>query len=126
MRVIRLARYRSGLGILCRGERCIGARRPDRVTPDFLFGSRARSSLECRYCGEHTTARFAASKIEGRFHPIDSPYSRHILDANLVLFASDAEALAAGFEPARRGRETDSATAPDAAPDGGPDTGTEA
>jgi aspartate carbamoyltransferase catalytic subunit len=108
------ARYRSGLGILCRGERCIGARRPDRVTPDFLFGSRARSSLECRYCGEHATARFAASKIEGRFHPIDSPYARHILDANLVLFASDAEALAAGFEPARRGRETEAANDPDA------------
>jgi hypothetical protein len=100
------ARYRSGLGILCRGERCVAASRPDRVTPDFEFADRPPSALECRYCGERTTARFAASKLEGRFHAVGSAYAKHILDANLVLFSSHAEALASGFEPARRGRDT--------------------
>ena len=60
-------------------------------------------TIECRYCGERAHVRFAASKIEGRFHPIGSAYAKHVLDANLVLFATDADALAAGFEPARRG-----------------------
>ena len=99
------SRYRSGLGLLCRGERCVAARRPDRVTPDFRIESRPPTSLECRYCGERTTARFAASKLEGRFHPVGSAYAKHVLDANLVLFGSSAEALAAGFEPALRGRD---------------------
>jgi aspartate carbamoyltransferase catalytic subunit len=99
-------RYRSVLGLLCRGERCAAARRPDRVTPDFEFSDRPPAALECRYCGEPATARFAASKLEGRFHAIGSSYAKHILDANLVLFSSHAEALAAGFEPARRGRDT--------------------
>lgn len=94
--------YRSGLGILCRGETCAAARRPDRVTPDFRVLSRTPTTLECAYCGEHATARFAASKLEGRFHRSGSSYVQHILDANLVLFASRGEALAAGFEPARR------------------------
>ena len=67
--------------------------------------SRRPLVLACRYCGDRTTARFAASKVEGRFHGFGSSYARHILDANLVLFASRAEALAAGFEPARRGGE---------------------
>ena len=95
--------YRSGLGILCRGERCVAARRPDRVTPDFLVLGRPPRLLECRFCGERTTARFAASKLEGRFHPVGSAYAKHVLDANVVLFSSHEEALAAGFEPARRG-----------------------
>lgn len=99
------SRYRSGLGLLCGGERCVAARRPDRVTPDFRFESRPPKSLECRYCGERTTARFAASKLEGRFHPVGSAYAKHVLDANLVLFRTSAEAVAAGFEPAQRGRD---------------------
>lgn len=97
--------YRSGLGLLCRGERCAAARRPDRVTPDFLVLSRPQGELECRHCGARAQARFAASKLENRFHPIGSAYARHVLAANLVLFSSHEEALAAGFEPARRGRE---------------------
>ena len=99
--------YRSGLGVICRGGRCVAARRPDRVTPEFGFVSRRPLVLVCRYCGERTTAGFAASKVEGRFHGIGSSYARHILDANLVLFASRAEALAAGFDPARHGGELD-------------------
>jgi hypothetical protein len=95
-------RYRSGLGILCRGETCAAARRPDRVTPDFRILSRTPTTLECAYCGEHATARFAASKLEGRFHRSGSSYVQHILGANLVLFGNRGEALAAGFEPARR------------------------
>ena len=96
------ARYRSGLGIVCRGETCVAARRPDRVTPDFLLVGRRPYALECQYCGTGTTAGWAASKLEGRFHPARSAYVRHILDANLVLFGSRVDALAAGFEPARR------------------------
>jgi hypothetical protein len=96
--------YRSGLGILCRGERCVAARRPDRVTPDFLLEGPPWRTLVCRFCGEKTTARFAASKLEGRFHAVGAAYAKHVLPANLVLFGSSAEALAAGFEPAQRGR----------------------
>ena len=103
-------RYRSGLGVLCRGETCAAARRPDRVTPDFRILSRTPATLECAYCGEHTTARFAASKLEGKFHRSGSAYVQHILDANLVLFASRGEALGAGFEPARREGEREEAT----------------
>lgn len=103
------ARYRSGLGVVCRGDRCVAARRPDRVTPDFLVLARATGRIECLYCGERTEARFAASKLESRFHPIGSAYARHVLAANLVLFSSHEEALAAGFEPARRGREPEAA-----------------
>jgi hypothetical protein len=103
-------RYRSGLGILCRGETCAAARRPDRVTPDFQILSRTPATLECAYCGEHTTARFAASKLEGKFHRSGSSYVQHILDANLVLFGGRGEALAAGFEPARREGEREEAT----------------
>jgi aspartate carbamoyltransferase catalytic subunit len=103
-------RYRSGLGILCRGETCAAARRPDRVTPDFRILSRTPATLECAYCGEHTTARFAASKLEGKFHRSGSAYVQHILDANLVLFASRGEALGAGFEPARREGDKEEAT----------------
>jgi hypothetical protein len=103
-------RYRSGLGILCRGETCAAARRPDRVTPDFRILSRTPATLECAYCGEHTTARFAASKLEGKFHRSGSAYVQHILDANLVLFGGRGEALAAGFEPARREGEREEAT----------------
>jgi hypothetical protein len=97
-------RYRSALGLVCRGERCAGARRPDRVTPDFDIEESEPGSLSCRYCGARASARFAASKIEGRFHRIGTGYARNILDPNLVLFGTDAEALAAGFEPARRRR----------------------
>jgi aspartate carbamoyltransferase catalytic subunit len=99
------SRYRSGLGILCRGDRCVAARRPDRVTQDFVVESLPAKSLRCRYCGAKAAARYAASKIEGRFHPVGSAYAKHVLPANLVLFSSSAEAFAAGFEPARRGRE---------------------
>jgi aspartate carbamoyltransferase catalytic subunit len=98
------SRYRSGLGVLCRGERCVAARRPDRVTPDFVVESQPPKTLRCRYCGAKTVARYAASKIEGRFHPVGAAYAKHVLPANLVLFSSSAEAVAAGFEPALRGR----------------------
>ena len=80
------------------------ATRTDRVTPDFVFASRPPRTLECAYCGGTTTARFAASKLEGRFHAVGSAYAKHVLDANLVLFASRAEAVAGGFESARRAR----------------------
>jgi len=104
------SRYRSGLGVLCRGERCVAARRPDRVTPDFVVDSRPPKSLECRHCGAKSIARFAASKLEGRFHAVDSAYAKHVLPANLVLFGSAEEAVAAGFEPALRGREPTAGT----------------
>ena len=95
-------RYRSGIGLTCRGERCISAKRPDAAAPDFAVVGRSPTLLECLYCGARAEARFAASKLERRFHPVQGPDAAKILPANLVLFRSRGEALAAGFEAARR------------------------
>lgn len=95
-------RYRSALGLSCRGERCVAARTPERVAPDFLFLSRVPPVLECLYCGARTGAEFAASKLERRFHEAVSPDAQKILPANLVLFRTRVEATASGFEPPRR------------------------
>lgn len=95
-------RYRSGLGLACRGERCAGAKHRDVVSPDFAIVTKSPLRLECLHCGAHAAPRFGASKIERRFHGLDGPDAAKILPANLVLFRTRGEAMAAGFEPAKR------------------------
>jgi aspartate carbamoyltransferase catalytic subunit len=95
-------RYRSALGLTCRGERCVAARRRDATVPDFVSVAQAPLVLECLYCGARVQPRFAASKLERRFHRVGGADAARILPANRVLFRSRGEALAAGFEPARR------------------------
>jgi len=95
-------RYRSALGLTCRGERCVAARSPEHAAPDFLFLGRSPPVLECLYCGARSRAEFAASKLERRFHEAVSPDALKILAPNLVLFRTRTEAAASGFEPPRR------------------------
>lgn len=100
--------YRSALGLCCRGERCVASRHPDHVEPQFAVLDDARRRLACLYCGETTEATLAASKVERRFHPAGSADAQKIHSANLVLFRTQGEALAAGFgAPRRSGRGGD-------------------
>ncbi|MCE9635958.1 MAG: hypothetical protein K8T90_09650 [Planctomycetes bacterium] len=100
-------RYRSGMGLTCHGDRCFAAKHRDSVLPDFAIVSRVPCILECLYCGARTEARFAASKVERRFHGLGSADASKIFDANLVLFHARGEALAAAFQPGRRRAPTE-------------------
>lgn len=95
-------RYRSTLGLSCRGERCVACRRRDAVAPDFAVLASAPLLLECLHCGARVAPKHAASKLERRFHTIGGADVEKILPANRVLFRSRGEALAAGYEAARR------------------------
>jgi len=96
--------YRSALGLLCRGERCVGGKRRDAAAPDFAVVSSQPVELECLYCGARVVPRYAASKIERLFHAVGSADQAKILAANVVWFRSRGEALAAGFAAPRRRR----------------------
>ncbi len=101
-----LLRYRSALGLRCRAGDCIAAREPARAAPDFLLLARDPPLLECRYCGTRTAAPLLASSAAGRYHGAASADAAKVLDQNLVLFRSDAEAQAAGFERSLRATVT--------------------
>lgn len=96
-----LAAYRAPEGLRCRGQRCVGRRRPQEAAPDFQVVGHDPPLLECRYCGARATAAFAASRQEGRHHRVGSHDARRILPENLVLFRTRVEAEDAGFSPAR-------------------------
>ncbi|MCG3136175.1 MAG: hypothetical protein HMLKMBBP_04015 [Planctomycetes bacterium] len=104
--------YRSALGLCCRAERCAAARHPDHVEPQFALLDDQRRRLACLYCGEIAEAFLAASKVERRFHAAGTADAQKIHAANLVLFRTQGEALAAGFGPPRRGtrQETEGET----------------
>ncbi len=96
-------RYRSPYGLRCRNGACIAAREPAHVLPDFLLLTRSPADLECLHCGTRTRARHVGSSEALRHHPVGSADAAKVLDANLVLFRTPAEALEAGFSPSRRG-----------------------
>ena len=65
---------------------------------------RLRAPTVTRTDGEACTPSHASrvKRVGSRFHAVGSPDAAKILPANLVLFRSRGEALASGFEAARR------------------------
>jgi aspartate carbamoyltransferase catalytic subunit len=88
-------------GIRCANLRC-AARRDARVLPRFLAARRDPLVLECLHCGVTLRPRFAGSRVEKRYHPLDSADLRRVHAGNLVYFASRQEAEQAGYLAARR------------------------
>jgi aspartate carbamoyltransferase catalytic subunit len=88
-------------GMRCPHPRCV-SRRDRRFPPRYEVVRREPLVLECRYCGVPAVPRFAASRVERRYHAIASSEVRKILPGNLVLFGRWEEAEEAGFQPARR------------------------
>lgn len=95
----------SPLGMRCGNPRCI-VRRDRRLDPRFLVVRRDPLVLECLHCDFPMRPRFAGSRAERVYHPLDSADIRKILPANLVYFALWAEAEEAGFRAARSGGAT--------------------
>lgn len=53
--------------------------------------------------------RFVASRKKDVYHAVDSPYARFIAEKNLVTFATEEEAQAAGYRPAKVPADNDPA-----------------
>ncbi|MCA8967216.1 MAG: hypothetical protein KDC48_20215, partial [Planctomycetes bacterium] len=92
----------GGAGLRCRNERCITNNEGVRyLQRDFrLRAEESPPMLACAYCEREIEARFVAQESTRLFHPHAAPAVQAIEIAKRIYFESEAQALAAGFQPA--------------------------
>ncbi len=92
----------GGAGLRCRNERCITNNEGVRyLQRDFrLRAEESPPMLACAYCEREIEARFVAQEDTRLFHPHGAPAVQTIEVGKRIYFESEAQALAAGFQPA--------------------------
>jgi aspartate carbamoyltransferase catalytic subunit len=91
----------AGAGLRCRNERCITNNEGVRyLVRDFrLREAEVPPVLSCAYCEREIEARFVGHAQSRVFHRYNAAEARRIKHENRVYFESEAQALAAGFQP---------------------------
>ena len=109
--------YRQGFGVKCSNPRCVSIQETETryIKPEFKIVSTEPLTLRCIYCEHETHPRYIASSDwhEGRldsktYHSADSHWIRRIKPENLIIFDSEAEAEAHGFQPSHYARARES------------------
>ena len=100
--------YRREFGIKCPNPRCVSVQETEvkYIKPEFKVVNRDPLTLRCIYCEHGFEPKYVASSDwhEGRtdtkkYHSADSHWAKKIRLENLIIFASEDEAKAHGFEP---------------------------
>jgi len=100
--------YGRDSGIRCSNPRCVSTQETETkyIKPEFKIVSDQPLTLRCVYCEHELQPRYVASSDwhEGRlenkkYHSADSHLARKIRPENLIVFDSESEAEARGFNP---------------------------
>ncbi len=100
--------YRRDFGVRCLNPRCVLVQKTETkyIKPEFKIVNREPLTLRCIYCEHGFEPKYVASSDwhEGRletkkYHSADSHWSRKIKPENLIIFDSESEAQAHGFQP---------------------------
>ncbi|NLE09806.1 MAG: aspartate carbamoyltransferase [Dehalococcoidales bacterium] len=102
--------YNRGYGVTCTNPKCVSVQETETkyLTPEFLITSRDPITLRCVYCEHGFEPGFVASADwhEGelntkKYHSARSRFAKTIKTENLVLFDTERQAQAMGFQPGR-------------------------
>jgi aspartate carbamoyltransferase catalytic subunit len=93
---------RSGdrIGIECGNASCVTHAERQYLPAEMVLASRDPLRIRCGFCDYEQTVPLIGCASTHHFHPASSPEVHRIKSENLVLFASEAQALAAGYVPA--------------------------
>ncbi len=86
----------------CRNPTCISRTETRHVRALYRLAARFPIRAHCGYCSHEIVAPLVGCTTTRHFHPHDSASARRIRPDHMVFFASEAEALAAQYEPAAR------------------------
>ncbi len=102
--------YNRGYGVTCTNPKCVSVQETETkyLTPEFLITSRDPITLRCVYCEHGFEPGFVASadwhegKLNNKkYHSARSRFAKTIKTENLVLFDTERQAQAMGFQPGR-------------------------
>jgi len=102
--------YQRDSGIICTNPRCVSVQKTETkyIKPEFRIVSTKPLILRCVYCEHEFRPKYIASSDwhEGRtdtkkYHSADSHWIKNIRPENLIIFNSEDEAQAHGFNPSR-------------------------
>lgn len=86
----------------CRNPTCISRTETRHVRALYRLAARFPIRAHCGYCSHEIVAPLVGCTTTHHFHPYDSASARRIRPDHMVFFATEAEALAAQYEPAAR------------------------
>ena len=106
--------YQREFGVRCPNPRCVSVQETETkyLKPEFKIVNFAPLTLRCIYCEHGFEPKYVASTDwhEGRqdtkrYHDARSHWAKKIRPENLIIFASEKEALSHGFKPSHYATE---------------------
>lgn len=86
----------------CHNATCISRTETRHVTPLFRLTSRFPIRANCGFCSQQLSTQLVGCTTTGHFHESDSAAARKIRPDHMLFFATEAQAVAFGFQRATR------------------------